>query len=86
MLRTLGYHHVHVHLSFQHQCTNVNNNEKQLTFRDGEEGDGYDCVPISMSDSIVRVTDREIEQVVLYMSSCHGDCGLITPKDNRTKH
>jgi len=60
--------------------------KKECTFRDGKEGDGCNCILISMSDSIVGVANGQIEWVVLYMPSWHRDCGLITPKDNGAVH
>ena len=64
----------------------MNNNGEQLTFRDGKEGDGSYHVLISMLDSVVRVANRQIEWMVLYMSCCYADCGLVAPKNNRAVH
>lgn len=83
---TLDYRHIRVHLSYQYQCANMNKNGERLTFRDGKEGDGSYRVPMSASDSVVRVANRQIERMVLYVSSCYADCGLITPKNNRAVH
>ena len=83
---TLGYHHIRVHLGHRYQRANVDNNKKERTFRDGKEANGCNCTPVSASDSIVRVANGQIEWVVLYMPSRHGDCSLIAPKDNRAVH
>lgn len=45
--------------------------EKQLTFRNGKESDGYDRVPMGTSDRIMGVANGQIKWMVLYMSSCH---------------
>jgi len=83
---TSGYHHIRVHLSYQDQFADVDKDEKELTFRDGKEGDGYNRIPMSASDGVVRVANRQVEWVVLYMPSRHRDCGLIAPKDNGAVH
>ena len=64
----------------------MNKIREQLTFRDGKEGNGSYRVPMSASDSIVRVANRQIEWMVLYMSSRYADCGLIAPKNNGAVH
>jgi hypothetical protein len=64
----------------------MNNNGEQLTFRDGKEGDGSYRIPMSASDSVVRIANRQIEWMVLYMSRRYADCGLIAPKNNRAVH
>ena len=68
------------------QCANVDNNKKELTFWDGKEGDGYNRIPMGASDGVVRVPNRQVERVILYMASRHRDCGLIAPKDNGAVH
>jgi hypothetical protein len=64
----------------------MDKNEEKVTFRDCEEGNGYNCVPMSTSDGVVRVANRQIERMILYMSSRYTDCGLVAPKNNRTVH
>jgi len=86
MPRTSGHYHICIHLSYQDQFANVDKDEKELTFRNSKEGDGYNCILMSVLDGIVRVANRQVEWVVLYMPSCHRDCGLITPKDNGAVH
>jgi hypothetical protein len=83
MPRTLGYHRIHIHLSYRYQHANVDNNKKEHTFRDDKEADGCNCILVSTLDSIVRVANGQIEWVVLYVPSCHSDCSLIAPKDNQ---
>jgi hypothetical protein len=64
----------------------MNKNGERLTFGDGKEGDGCYRVPMSALDSVMRVANRQIEWMVLYMSGCYADGGLIASKNDRAVH
>ena len=59
---------------------------RRNTFRNGKEANGCNCVPVSTSDSVVRVANGQIERVVLYMPGRHSDCSFVAPKDNWAVH
>jgi hypothetical protein len=60
--------------------------KKELTFWDREKGHwqytSFVCTPSSVCD----VSNRDIDRVILLVTSGNGNSGFVTPSDNGDKH
>ena len=60
--------------------------KKELTFWDQEKGHwqytGFVCTPSSVCD----VSNRNIDRVILLVTSGNGNGGFVTPSDNGDEH
>ena len=64
----------------------ANEGESLLTLWDGQESEDMNSVAVSTPHIVVHIPKRDVEGVVLIMSSGDRDGGLVTTNDDGGKH